>query len=87
MSKTEDSGLSESLLNSEASNGEAEEQQERLDLEVKIESRSACERHITVGVPRDEINRYFDKEFSEMMPEVQIPGFRPGQGEEPALDG
>ena len=40
--------------------------------------RSACERHITVTVAREDIDRYFDKEYSELMPTAQVPGFRPG---------
>jgi len=55
-----------------------EERAERLNLDVQIEKRSACERHITVTVPRDDIDRYYDKQFSELMPEAQVPGFRPG---------
>ncbi|MHB8902827.1 MAG: hypothetical protein ACYC6Y_29050, partial [Thermoguttaceae bacterium] len=35
-----------------------------LALDVKIDQRSACERHVTVSVARDDIDRYFDKEFS-----------------------
>ncbi len=54
-------------------------QQQRLELEVAIESRGACERHICVTVPRDDVSRYYDKEFSELMPTAQVPGFRPGR--------
>lgn len=54
------------------------EEQPKLHLDVKIESRSACQRHITVSVAREDIDRYFDKEFSELMPTAQVPGFRPG---------
>jgi trigger factor len=59
---------------------EAGEQQEaeRLGLEVAIESRSACERHVSVTVPRADIERYYDKEYTELMPSAQVPGFRPG---------
>ena len=57
---------------------DTEETPERLDLEVAIDKVSACERHICVTVPEEEIGRYFDKQFTEMMPEAQIPGFRPG---------
>ncbi len=60
-----------------ASEGE-EEEQPRLNLEVKIDDRSACERHITVTVSREDVDRYLDKEFSELMPAAQVPGFRPG---------
>jgi trigger factor len=51
----------------------------KLNLDVQIDSRSACERHITVKVAREDIDRYFDKEFSELMPNAQVPGFRPGR--------
>jgi len=45
---------------------------------VKIDDRSACERHITVTVAREDIDRYLNKEFSELMPAAHVPGFRPG---------
>jgi trigger factor len=57
---------------------EGDEAPEKLNLEVKVDRRSTCERHITVTVPRDDIDRYFDKEFSELMPTAQVAGFRPG---------
>jgi trigger factor len=57
---------------------EGEEEQPRLTLDVKIDDRSACERHITVAVSREDIDRYLDKEYSELMPEAHVPGFRPG---------
>jgi len=49
-----------------------------LSLEIKVEERSACERHITVTVSRGDIDRYFDKEYTELMDSAQVPGFRPG---------
>ncbi len=58
---------------------EGEEKAERLALEVKVESRSTCERHVTVTIPPEDIVRYFDKEFSELMPTSHVPGFRPGR--------
>lgn len=74
----------EALRETDADEGagdlEAVEEQpaERLQLEVSIESRSACERHVSVTVSRDDIERYYEKEFSELMPSAQVPGFRPG---------
>ena len=56
----------------------AETEREPLKLEVKIDSPSACQRHITVKVPHDDVERYFDKAFGELMPEAQVPGFRAG---------
>ena len=61
-----------------ASAEQADEEAQKLQLEVTVDERSACERHITVTIPRDDIDRYYDKEFTELMPTVQVPGFRPG---------
>ncbi len=54
-------------------------EKEKLDLTVDIASTSACQRHVTVTVSRNDIDRYFDEAFSEMMPKANIPGFRPGR--------
>jgi trigger factor len=64
----------------DAEQGEAagEEAPQKLQLEVKIDKVSACERHIAVTISREDIDRYFDKEYSELMPTAQVPGFRPG---------
>ncbi len=58
---------------------QAEADQPRLDLQVQIDKRGACERHISVTVAREDIDRYFDKEYTEMMPKAEVPGFRPGR--------
>ena len=59
--------------------GGGEEEAEPLDLKVDIKSPSACERHVTVTIPRDDIDRYFDDAFGEMMPTAAVPGFRIGR--------
>ena len=56
-----------------------EEEREPLNLKVKIDSPGACQRHITVTVPREDIERYFDKAFGELMPTANVPGFRAGR--------
>ena len=56
-----------------------EEEREPLSLEVKIDSPSACQRHVTVTVPREDIERYFDKAFGDLMPTAAVPGFRAGR--------
>jgi trigger factor len=57
----------------------AEEAPEKLNLSVLISQPSACQRHITVTIPRTDIDRYFDKAFSELMTTAAVPGFRPGR--------
>jgi trigger factor len=77
-----DQELPEAVLNSDApadAEGEEKEEAQRLALDVDVQTRSTCERHVTVTVPREDIERYFDKEFSELMPKAQVPGFRPGR--------
>lgn len=52
---------------------------EKLTLEIEMEKPSTCERHIRVTVARDDIDRYFGKSVDEILPEAQVPGFRPGK--------
>jgi trigger factor len=62
----------------DAAEGEATER-EPMSLDVKIDSPSACQRHITVTIPREDIDRYFAKAFDELMPSATVPGFRAGR--------
>ena len=55
------------------------EKPEKMTLEVKVESPSTCVRHIAVTISRDDIERYYDNAFSEMMPKAEVPGFRAGR--------
>jgi len=57
----------------------AETEAQKINLSIKVESPSACQRHITVTIPREEVDRYYDKAFSEMMDTVAVPGFRAGR--------
>jgi trigger factor len=59
--------------------GDDEEVEEALDLQVEIDTRSTCERHITVTIAREDIDRYFDREFTDLVTKAQVPGFRPGR--------
>lgn len=56
---------------------EAEKQELNLALEVK--EVSACQRHITVTIPRDDIERYYQKQFDDLAPKAEVPGFRIGR--------
>jgi trigger factor len=78
MPDTEKNDLTEAEANSTETAVAEEEKAPPLTLEVKIDTRSTCERHVTVTISREDIDRYFDKEFSELMPKAHVPGFRPG---------
>lgn len=52
---------------------------ESLNLDVDVKETSACGRHVTVTVPRNDVERYFSKQFDELVPKAEVPGFRPGK--------
>ena len=56
-----------------------EAEPQKLNLSIKVDSPSACQRHVTVTIPREDIERYFDKAFSELMGTAAVPGFRAGR--------
>ena len=58
---------------------EGAEDAEPLQLEIQVTSPSACERHVTVTISRDDIERYLDNAFGELMPSAAVPGFRAGR--------
>lgn len=55
------------------------EDKPRLDLSIKVNETSACERHVTVSIPRSDIDRYFSGKFDELVPQAEVPGFRTGK--------
>jgi trigger factor len=57
----------------------AAEEKARLALDVKIDSPSACERHVTVSIAKEDVDRYVKEAFNELMPKAELPGFRPGR--------
>ncbi len=52
--------------------GGEEEAAERLNLDVQIASPSACERHVTVTVSREDVDRYLDEAYSELMASASV---------------
>ena len=51
----------------------------KLNLSVELETRSACQRHVTVTVPREDIDRYVSEAFDELGTKAEVSGFRPGR--------
>lgn len=76
---TENTGIDEVAENGAEKSQEQQEEQQKLSLEVTIAEPSTCERHVTVVVSREDIDRYIDKEFQELLPKAEVPGFRPGK--------
>lgn len=59
--------------------GDVEEKAERLDLKVEISETGPCQKHLKVIIPRAEVDRFFEKEFSDLVKTAAVPGFRPGK--------
>ncbi|WP_165246485.1 trigger factor [Paludisphaera soli] len=58
---------------------QAEPEKRKLDLDVQIKDAGACKKHITVTIPRAEIDRQYEESLGAMQKEAQVPGFRPGR--------
>ena len=58
---------------------EQESTKETLNNTVEIETLSACERKIVVTIPHEEIDRYFSKEYDDIIENANVPGFRKGR--------
>ncbi|MDR1962963.1 MAG: hypothetical protein LBQ50_04220, partial [Planctomycetaceae bacterium] len=50
-----------------------------LELTADVTEISSCERRVKVTVPRSEVDRYFQNEFTELEKNAYVPGFRPGK--------
>jgi trigger factor len=57
----------------------AAEAESKLDLNLDINETSSCGRHVTVTVPRTDIEKYFQKQFDTIVPKAEVPGFRVGK--------
>ncbi|MCH2125701.1 MAG: trigger factor [Pirellulaceae bacterium] len=56
-----------------------EEDKPKLSLDVTVETPSACQRHVTVTISRDDIDRYIDDAFKDLQSTAEVPGFRAGR--------
>ncbi|MEX1039305.1 MAG: trigger factor [Pirellulaceae bacterium] len=55
-----------------------EDAPQKLNLDIKVEAPSSCQRHVTVTISQEDVQRYFEKAIEEMLPTVNVPGFRKG---------
>lgn len=68
-------------LASEAAAGgeDADVEKQPLKLEVKIDKPSACQRHVTLTVSPEDIERYLKTAFDKLVGDAAVPGFRSGR--------
>lgn len=57
----------------------AEALKKPLQIDVKVDVTSTCERHVVVSIPRAEVERYRQEAFNEVSPKAELPGFRAGK--------
>lgn len=55
------------------------EVENKLDLDVQVEKTGDCTRHVVVTIPEADVNRYFQKQYDDLLPRAEVPGFRPGK--------
>lgn len=64
-------------VNDDAENGQ--DAVEKMNIDVDIQEVSSCQRHVKVTIPRDEIEKYYEKEYDELVEKAIVPGFRVGK--------
>ena len=52
---------------------EGEDQAQKLNLNVDVEVKSSCERHVKIEVSREDVDRYFDQEYQTLTENASIP--------------
>ena len=62
-----------------ANENELANEVQKLNLNVEVQEKSSCERHVKVEVSREDIDRYFDREYDSLKDNASIPGFRAGK--------
>jgi len=63
----------------EAGGAEEETAKQPLQLEIDVKEPSVCERRVIVKISREDIDRYLDNAFKEIVPTAEIRGFRIGK--------
>ncbi len=56
-----------------------EEEAVKLHQTVEMKDIGPCKKHIKVTIERDDIDKILEKQYSELVTDAQVPGFRPGK--------
>ena len=56
-----------------------DEPKKPLQIDVQIDVKSTCERHVVVTIPQAEVGRYREEQFDDVAPKAELPGFRAGK--------
>jgi trigger factor len=59
--------------------GQGEEDLVKLHQSVEMKDIGPCKKHIKVTIERNDIDKVLEKQYSELVVDAQVPGFRPGK--------
>jgi len=82
MSEQEEPKAEQETLEAEdvvSGSGQEETNETALNLTTDIQEISACERRVKVTIPRSDVERYFQNEYTELERTAYVPGFRVGK--------
>jgi trigger factor len=75
---TQESQVDESSV-ATAEDSAEETPKRKLDLTVEINDAGPCKRHVSITIPRAEVDRQFKDSLAEVRKDAALPGFRPGR--------
>lgn len=69
------------MASTDTDNANVEEQELKkpIEIDVAVEEKSTCERHVVVTISSAEVERYRADSFNEVAPKAELPGFRAGK--------
>jgi trigger factor len=76
--RPDEPGMDAGATATEPSTPESEEKQ-KLHQTVEMRDVGPCKKHIKVSVDRADIDARMDEKYSELVPDANVPGFRPGK--------
>lgn len=62
----------------EQQDGDAAEKT-RIDMNVAVADAGPCKKHVKVTIPHPEVEKFYDREFTDLVRNAAVPGFRPGK--------
>src|SRR4051794_1922038 len=68
-------------LKNDSATGSEGGEEEALKLHQSVEKKDIgpCKKHIKVTIERGDIDKILEKQYSELVSDAQVPGFRPGK--------
>jgi trigger factor len=55
------------------------EEKTRIDMSVDIVDAGPCKKHVRVSIPDAEVQKFLNREFTDLVRNAAVPGFRPGK--------